>query len=73
MITKIEWNIGREGTEHARLDQQPFRAFFSWLRDGRVIECADFSRLELEDEIEKRRLHGQNTVEFDAALKELSK
>jgi hypothetical protein len=68
---EIQWFIGKEGTTRTRLDVPPFRAFFFWLQDGKVVESADFDRQELEVEIEKRRVAGQDTAEFVKALKGL--
>lgn len=73
MTEEIQWFIGgKEGTIRTRLNVPPFRAFFFWLQDGKVVESADFDRQELEVEIEKRRVVNQETVEFVKALKELA-
>lgn len=73
MTEEIQWFIsGKEGTTRTRLNVPPFRAFFFWLHDGKVVESADFDRQELEVEIEKRRVVKQETVEFVKALKELA-
>jgi hypothetical protein len=70
MSEEIKWNIGKEGTIHTRLDVPPFRAFY-WLRDGEIIESADFDKQELEAELHKRRAIGQDTALFEQALKRL--
>lgn len=72
MTTEIQWFIGKEGTIRTRLDVPPFRAFFFWLEDGKVVESADFDRQELEVEIERRSVAGQETVEFQQALRKLT-
>lgn len=72
MPEEIQWFIGKEGTIHTRLDVPPFRAFFFWLQDGKVVESADFDRQELEAVIEARRVAGQDTDEFMKALKGLA-
>ncbi len=72
MTTEIQWFIGKEGTIHTRLDVPPYRAFFFWLQDGKVVETADFDRQELEAEIERRSVAGQETVEFQQALRKLT-
>lgn len=71
MTGEIQWFIGKEGTTRTRLDIPPFRAFFFWLQDGKVVKSADFDRQELEVEIEKRRVACQDAAEFVKALKEL--
>lgn len=71
MTGEIQWFIGKEGTTRTRLDIPPFRAFFFWLQDGKVVKSADFDRQELEVEIEKRRVVCQDAAEFEKALKGL--
>lgn len=72
MATEIQWFIGKEGTIRTRLDVPPFRAFFFWLQDGKVVESADFDKQELEAEIERRSAAGQKTVEFQQAMRKLT-
>lgn len=73
MTEEVQWFIGKEGTIRTRLDVPPFRAYFFWLQDGKVVKTADFDRQELEVETEKRRVAGQETIEFIRALKGLHK
>ena len=70
-MKELKWNIGKEDGGRTRLDKPPYRAYFWWIEDGRIVECADFSRAELSKEISRRRLAGEETAVFEEALKRL--
>ena len=72
MDEQIKWHIGKEGTTHVRIDVAPFRAYFSWLENGKLVKAADFDRAELGVEIRRRSGLGLDTAPFEQALKELS-
>lgn len=71
MTNEIQWFIGKEGTTRTRLDVPPFRAYFYWLKEGTVVESADFDKDELVLEIGRRVAVGDAATHFKDALREL--
>lgn len=71
MTAELKWSIGRQSVGRTRLDLTPFRAYFYWIDDGQVVASADFSVSELQIEIERRKVGGEDTVPFEDALKQL--
>lgn len=69
----LKWHIGKEGTQHTRLDLPPYRAYFTWHAKGQIIQSADFDIKELEDEITRLREAGENPDQFRDALERLSR
>lgn len=69
-MKELRWHIGKET---GRLDRPPYRAYFYWLEDGRPQDAADFDARELEVEISRRKLHGDDVAPFEAAKKELAR
>ena len=69
MATSIEWSIGKEGTTATCLDRPPFKAFFCFLVDGKLVETLDFDKHELSIEIERRRNAGEEIEPFEKALR----
>jgi hypothetical protein len=57
--------------EQGRRDLPPFRAYFTWLRDGQIVRSADFSVSELQAEIARCRGNGETTDVYDKALRAL--
>jgi hypothetical protein len=50
----------------------PPKAYFYWKRGGRVVRSAQFTQVELEDEIERLIEAGEDTTQFVLALKSLA-
>jgi len=73
MTEQLLWGVGSEGTDQTRLDRPPFRAFFYWLRDGKLYEAGDFDARELKLELLRRQTVGEDAVAFEQALKALQK
>lgn len=71
MAAFIRWSIGKEGTMKTRLDKPPFRAYFCWFEDEKLVRSADFDRDELKEAIRNRRAAGENVEPFEAALHDL--
>lgn len=70
---ELHWHIGKEGTPSTRLNMPPFRAFFFWVKDGLLVNSADFSREELIAEIERRKNAREDVGPFAQALKRLER
>lgn len=68
---ELVWHIGKEGLTSTNLETPPFKAFFTWLRDGQIERTADFTQSELEAEIERFRGVGDDSAPFEAAVKQL--
>ena len=67
----LHWHIGRES---APFDRPPYRAYFFWLEDHRIVDAADFDAAQLSKELLKRRAAGgKDLAEFEAASKALAR
>lgn len=71
MTTVIRWSVGKEGTMKTRLDKPPFRAYFYWFEDEKLVRSADFDRDELKEEIRNRCAASEDVEPFEAALHDL--
>jgi hypothetical protein len=69
MKKELRWHIGKES---GRLDRPPYRAYFYWLEDERPIDSSDFDAAELDAEIARRVISGDQVEQFQAARKELA-
>jgi hypothetical protein len=65
MNEKLSWNVGDEAD--GRGPRQ--KAYFYWKRDGQLVRSAEFTRPELEVEIERL---SEDMTEFVLALKMLA-
>lgn len=70
-MDEIKCSIGKEGVQGSSLSEGPFRAFFTWLRDGQIVNTADFSKSELAVEIARLVAAGEESAPFKEALKRL--
>ena len=68
MTEDIGFHIGKEMSP---LDKPPFRAYFHWTREGRLLRSEDFSKQELEVEITSGRRDGRELELFKEALQRL--
>ena len=50
-----------------KLDKPPFRAYFYWFEDEKLVRSADFDRDELKEEIRHRRVASEDVEPFEAA------
>ena len=71
MTVELTWSIGKGDGPTFRLDIPPFRAYFYWFNNGRIVDSADFSASELQAEIARREVVGDETSQFKEALKQL--
>ena len=56
------------GKEQGRRDAPPFRAYFTWLRNGQIVRAADSSVAELREEIARRGSNGDPTTIYEEAI-----
>jgi hypothetical protein len=73
MNEELRWHIGKEGTPSTRLNLPPFKAFFLWVRDGELVNSADFSKDELKLEIERLQKEGKDAEKFKEAFRRLER
>ena len=69
MEIDVSFHIGKETSP---LDRPPFRAYFNWVQEGRLVKAEDFSQQELEAEIASGRRDGRELELFKEALKRLA-
>lgn len=69
----ISWHIGKEAVGTGEVSSPPFRAFFTWIKDDAIVRTEDYSFSELEAEIERIRLAGEDTSVHEAALRSLKR
>ena len=69
-MKELRWHIGKES---GRLDKPPYRAYFYWVENHRLVDSAKFDIAGLDVEIERRRSAGDDVGPFQAARKELAK
>jgi hypothetical protein len=73
MEPKVHWHIGKEGTNSTQLDRPPFRAYFTRVQDGAVIDATDFSFDELRFEVARRTAAGEDLLPYAHALEALER
>ena len=69
MNEEIGFHIGKE---ESRLDKPPFRAYFHWTREKRLIKMEDYSKQELEAEIASGQRPDRELKVFKEALNQLA-
>ena len=69
-MNELRWHIGKE---RAPLDRPPYRPYFYWVENHRLVDSADYDAPQLTANIEQRRKSGGDISPFQAALKELAK
>jgi hypothetical protein len=69
MEIDVGFHIGKEASP---LDKPPFRAYFTWTREGRLIKAEDFSQQELQAEIASGQRDGRELKLFNKALNQLA-
>ena len=68
MEKNIEYVIGKESSP---LDTPPFRAYFYWTCEGRLVKSEDYSKSELEVEISSGWRKKSELEIFSEALKRM--
>jgi hypothetical protein len=68
---ELSWHLCKEGSGQERLDIPPYREYFYWEREGRIIHSAEYTKAELQAQIRHRKREGGEVTEFEIALKQL--
>jgi hypothetical protein len=71
MNEELSWHIGKDAVGQESLDRPPYKAYFYWKREGRIVRSAEFTREALETEITRLKNAGEDTTQFELALREL--
>ena len=71
MKEELSWHIGKEGSGQECVDIPSYRAYFDWKREGRIIRSAEYTKAELQAEIQHRQREGEGLTEFELALKQV--
>jgi hypothetical protein len=66
---ELRWHIGKESEP---FDRPPYRAYFYWIENYRLVGSVDYDAEELAAEIERRGKLGKDTEPFRAAQKRLA-
>ena len=72
MQVELSWHIGKEGTSQERLDIPPYKAYFYWKSKGRTIRSAEYTKVELQTEIQRRKQAGEEVSAFEQAFSQLA-
>ncbi len=68
MHDEITWHIGKDDKPQ---DSPPYRAYFYWKLNGKVLRSENYSEAELQDEIDRRLNNGEPMTDFEEALNNL--